>query len=613
MATSPRIVGAHRPDTHSLATILASPRFAGLSGEALALAIHDWLTDPGDGMWHFWPVDEHRGLPRLRRFTSDPIKLLNVYGWAICAQAACILHGLYTAAGLEARMFTVPGHVLCEVRYDDAWHVLDADMWTWFRNQRGAIAGAAELARDPQRLILDNRDRSQPCNVPDRSLTAYAEMYAGAKPVGDACQPVFPHWSVRSHSMDLFLRPGEALRRSTAAEGCFPCPEAWLAQIADGHAEWRGQPRERHAPERSYANGSWRYAPILTADHDDVAVGCWQRDGITQTASGIVGPGTIGFRLQSPYLITARPEIGPDAVRYRDGARLWLRSRGAVRVALELDDRRLVLDTGAADGERTIDLTEPLTGRYEGLLVFELTADAVLEAFAFEAPILCAPLALPKLEAGCNHLELRRGDGHGKRTVPQVTVVDMRPDADPSAAWAAADNARVEPWVEGWQRIAPTDPAQPVTVTWRFDAPTGKPVAWFHALTSIAEGPPDAARGRASLAWSIDGETWHELRAIDIPNSPLGWDTSLEGDVVLPQPATAIHLRVTSATAITGLEYAAHLALGQPETELEVEHRWWEGGEERTLIVRDPERYALTCAAAPTRHELTIRGLNRPR
>ena len=106
---SPRVVGTQRPDFHCLESFLQSPQFAGKRGEALVLAIYDYLTSPTDGTYHFWPSDETAGNPRIRRSVSDPIKLLNAYGWTICGQAAHLLYGIYRAAGLEPRHFGVPG------------------------------------------------------------------------------------------------------------------------------------------------------------------------------------------------------------------------------------------------------------------------------------------------------------------------------------------------------------------------------------------------------------------------------------------------------------------------------------------------------------------------
>jgi len=240
---SPRLVGHLRPDFYSLETILASPQFAGKSGEELVLAIYDYFTSTVDGTYHFWPAGETEGQPRLRRAVFDPVKLLNAYGWAICGQTARTLFGLYRAAGLPARHIGLPGHSLCEVYYDGRWHILDVDMWTWFRTPAGHIASAYELARSPRELIVENTDKSDPCNLPDRSLEDYAEMYAKTQTVDDRVRNVGPPWAIRAHTMDFHLRPGEMLIRSQENHGRCHVPQEWKAHMDKWRREWHGCPR----------------------------------------------------------------------------------------------------------------------------------------------------------------------------------------------------------------------------------------------------------------------------------------------------------------------------------------------------------------------------------
>ncbi|GAH86208.1 unnamed protein product, partial [marine sediment metagenome] len=137
----PRVVGPRRPDYHCLESIVTSPQFAAKAGEELALAIYNHFTSRADGTYHFWPSGETEGNPRVRRSVYDPVKLLNAYGWAICGQCAQVLYGLYRAGGLKPGLIGLPGHSLCEVFYDGRWHILDVDMWTWFRAAEGHVAG----------------------------------------------------------------------------------------------------------------------------------------------------------------------------------------------------------------------------------------------------------------------------------------------------------------------------------------------------------------------------------------------------------------------------------------------------------------------------------------
>ena len=152
--SSPRIVGTNRADFFDIHTFLQFKEFKGKSGEELVLAIYDYLTDTIDGSYHYWPMDDLVETPEIRGYSTDPIKILNTFGWAVCGQMAAILYAIYTAAGLPARVYSIPGHTLCEVFYDNSWHHLDVDMWTWFKNDAGHIASAYELSQDTNRLCL---------------------------------------------------------------------------------------------------------------------------------------------------------------------------------------------------------------------------------------------------------------------------------------------------------------------------------------------------------------------------------------------------------------------------------------------------------------------------
>ncbi len=612
MAFSPRVVCKHRPDYHSLKHILNSPQFAGKKDEELVLALYDFFTSTEDGTWHFWPVDELQGQPRIRRFTSDPVKLLSNYGWHICGQSAIIMYGLYTTAGFKARQYGAPGHLLCEVYYDDAWHILDVDMWTWFRNDKGAIASAYELANDAHRLIVENTNKSNPCNLPDRSLESYAEMYSKAETDDGNIGNVFPHWSVKSHQLDFYLRPGESVQRSEEYSEYFIFPDEWVGLTKDTAKEWHGHPIERFDPFRKNAGGHWTYAPQLSKAFKDVELGYWSKDGVEQIDSGITGNGHISFRIQSPYIFCAKPSIETGAVVYSDGAQLKVDTSGPVQVKLMLEGKSV--DLGTVEGSAELDLTEHMTSRYEGIIVFNLDADAVLKSFAFTSPIMNAPKSLPKLCVGTNVMRVNGGDDYQQQTVPFKEIVDFSPTANPTELWQSAKNVVIKEWAGGWKLLEPKISGEKVEAIYHFNAPEGKQFAWFHALCSVKEGPFGEAKKQASLEWSIDGSNWQSLVQSDINNSKLGWDMSLENDCVLGQNTSDVYLRVVSETGITGVEFYGHIDCSAvASTPIRIEHQWHEGDKACATSIENMESYEVVCGAEPSRHVLTLTGLSQPR
>jgi len=610
---SPRVVGTHRPDFHCLDSVAASPQFAGKRGEQLVLAIYDHFTSTVDGTYHFWPSSETEGNPRVRRSVYDPVKLLNAYGWAICGQCAHTLYGLYTAAGLRARPFGVPGHSLCEVYYDGGWHVLDVDMWTWFRTPAGHIASPAALATNPEALILDNADRSDPCDLPDRKLADYAAMYAQTKVVDGHVKGIGPPWHIRAHAMDFHLRPGETLIRSQDHQGRFHMPQAWVANMDKWRREWKGSPRERYEPFRSFGNGRWIYEPALTADSGDFEAGVWAPSDLARDEAGLVGTGSCTWRIYSPYPFCGIPTVRGDRVTHADG--VWLTLAGAGQVRAEVTDPEgewvEVCSTGAGQDRFDLrtDITGLLTSRYGCLIRVTLGEAAALTRFRFDGYLMTAPLSVPRLTAGENPMEARCGDKHGLGTVPWSHHVDFRAGADLPAQWVSADNARVTPYVDGWQRIAPAEDG-PVRVVFRLDAPPARTdgFAWAYAHAGLNEGDPDRPAGMAALEFSADGRTWQDLSRGEISNTAAQYDTSIDGEAVFDARLTSVYFRITSDTAISSAEFHGHLAGSEAaQGPLRIVHRWREGEAEKSFQApAGATRYVVTCGQGPVGHTIEM-------
>ncbi|MEI8243260.1 MAG: hypothetical protein WCI17_08345 [bacterium] len=603
---SPRIVGERRADVSGLENLLASPPFAGRQGESLALALYDYLTSPVDGVWHGWPPNERAGEPVGWGDVSDPVKTLNVYGWAICGQSAELLHGLYRAAGLPARIRGLPGHNVCEVFYDGRWHLLDADMRSWFRAPDGHIVDVDELTQNARALIVENTNKSNPCNLPDRSLDDYAKMYEQARKEGAS---IFPHWATRAHTMDFMLRPGETLIRSQVHEGRFHLPKTWreLLRGSAGH-EWQGLPRERFAPFRTIGNGRWTYAPDLTDRSRDFELGVWHREGLAQDARGLRGPGTAIFRIQSPYPFCGLPDATHPDVPPSNGVWLSLSGKGAVSAEVTDSEGRYVT-VAATNGTFALkpDVTPLLDARYGALIRLTLAAGSQLETFALDGFLMTAPLSLPRLAEGRNRMELRSGDKFGKHTVPWTVPVDFRSEAALRQTLVRLEAGALQAWKRDRLRIAPAA-AGPAQAIFRFDAPESGRFAWAYAIATVPEGPTNTPPRQAEMALSMDGVSWTNVARVAIPATPLQWDASLDGEIVPSAAAPALWLRVTSDTGIIALEFAGHLEAPPSTGDLRITHRWTEDGVPREFTAPPGQAgYEIMCGRNPQAHTIEMR------
>lgn len=606
---SPRVVGRFRPDFHSLEAMLASPQFAGKEGEDFVLAVYNYLSSPVDGTYHFWPSSESMGQPRFRRANVDQIKIINNYGWAICGQMSHMLLAIWTAAGFKARSYGLPGHALCEVFYDNRWHHVDVDMWTWFRTPAGHIASAFELSQNAKALILDNKNKSSPCNLPDRDLEGYAEMCSRAD-VGDSdINTVRPDWCDRSHNMDFQLRPGETIIRTQENQGRFILPGDWLGYLEKFVKEWHGVPRERYGLLRTFGNGRWIYEPNLSNKYADFAAGVWEQKGIQQTEEGLAGLGHATFRIQSPHPFAGVPDWSMGRVTTSNG--VWLRVEGQGDVRVEMTDPEGVWQTVFTDSgafNKQFDVTSMMNARYDCLIRLRLGEKALLNRFRFEGFFTVAPISIPRLAQGDNPMELRTGDKHGLHTVPWRETIDFREKADLAAQWTEASNAKSVPFVKGWQAVGPLDASRPVQVVYRFAAPVGRKFGWAYFLTAHKERLADQPQGRAFTEWSLDGQDWMPLAERMISNTSANWDCSLDAELLLPDGADQVYLRITSDTAIGNVEFTGHLLIKDtPAADLVITHAWKESGTvHRFQAPASATTYSVTCGENPFAHAITM-------
>ncbi len=127
------------PDVSSLEAWQQAFIKFGMSDEEKALAI-----------WRSVVMFRHQDSPPMEFLEGDgcvhdPIKMFNVYGYNMCCCAASNIAALARFVGLPARIWTIRAHVVPEVYWNDAWHMLDASLINYFRKPDGQIASVDEI------------------------------------------------------------------------------------------------------------------------------------------------------------------------------------------------------------------------------------------------------------------------------------------------------------------------------------------------------------------------------------------------------------------------------------------------------------------------------------
>jgi len=74
---------------------------------------------------------------------------LNSFGWGFCANVSAVFRQIAEAAGYEARIWELTGHVVPEIRIGTEWHMYDPDLAVYYHKPDGTVASVEELAANP--------------------------------------------------------------------------------------------------------------------------------------------------------------------------------------------------------------------------------------------------------------------------------------------------------------------------------------------------------------------------------------------------------------------------------------------------------------------------------
>lgn len=121
--------------------------------------------------------------------TRIPWRLLRGYGFGCCDQEAYTLAWLWHLSGFQSRVITLPGHIVAEIYYGNAWHMYDSNHRVYYTNSDGSVASVAQVVADPTLVITGaGSDGLDPVGA----TIAYMEnLYGHADPTYTT-----PNWSL---------------------------------------------------------------------------------------------------------------------------------------------------------------------------------------------------------------------------------------------------------------------------------------------------------------------------------------------------------------------------------------------------------------------------------
>lgn len=610
VAYAPRVLAPGVADAYSLRTFGEFDRWRELAGDARASEIYRYLADTRTGLFHMNVVAE--GDDGLSEFVQvrDPVKIINVYGYAYCGILGPVMAGVCEGVGLgPARTIALPAwnHVAAEAFYGDRWHYLDLDVRAVFRRPDGRLASLAEARADASLW----RERG-PLFFPNDSLDATRAIYERTDVQN------YHGFQQAGHTMDFVLRPGERFTRWWQPQGGRwhhlrqYDEEDWLGRLLETPP--RGpKPNHRHFSVHNHGNGLFVYEPQLSAQSQDFRHGVYQYRNVKPGPEGLVlardGSGEAIFEVRSPYVIV--PQVGRlDTTQDdREAALLTLRGRH-VTVELSVDSgltwTALPWDLSRDTEEGTVDLTPWVGGRYGYLLKVTLQGradEAGLRRLRISTWVQVAPASLPALKPGRNAMKFVTGDHYGLPT----RVVETRT--------RASDPEQLLKYL-----VAPPQDYDPQrktarirgTITARVSAPPGTAIAWFTATAQFATHQQESARDTKNrIAYSVnEGQEFYTIYESNVPTYTNHWHYNAAQEVRLDTPADTIHVRFTGDPALNNFAVYAHCLSLRPHLPppVTVTHVWKENDviRQAQLILQQPGDYEVTVDGDPINESVEL-------
>lgn len=115
-----------------------------------------------DSVIHEYPLSQEQWI-------YDPLVTLNSLGWGLCSNVASLYARIARAAGYEARVWGLGGHVVPEIRVGDDWQMFDPDLGVFYYDRQGRVASVEALGSDPSLITVPE--------APIHSLASYPEPY----------------------------------------------------------------------------------------------------------------------------------------------------------------------------------------------------------------------------------------------------------------------------------------------------------------------------------------------------------------------------------------------------------------------------------------------------
>jgi len=600
-----RLTSEHTADVTDLKRFRQFHQWKDKTGNDLSIAVWQYLCGYETGLYHFNEILEGRDTFDEYATVRDPLKILNVYNMAYCGIFGPVADGIFQGIGFEqGRSFGVElwNHCATELWYDQAWHYFDLDVRGILVEADGIVASLDE-ARQNRSLWTNPPIKIEPFFPKDEDKNKVFEIYRDSK------IHYYYRWFEGSHTMDFYLRQGESFTRFWKPQG-----GRWNHLPRYNQTKWikdliltepvGPKPNHRNFTRWNHGNGLFRYAPDLSEKSTDFKDGIYTADNLVPGKEGLhlkqAGKAHVVFEVFTPYIIAAKINDMEDFSDDSEASVVTMESFLPVDAAVSLDNGITWAAAGKFEpgAKVNLDLTNKVKNTYGYLLKLSTTGKesaAAIRYITIDTWVQVAPISLPRLKQGKNHLQYKLGDRYGLLTIPMLVNTNT---ADP------ADLRK--------HLIAMPEDYEPERHTCRIKgdailrlaAPAGMKIAWFSTgATFRTYQGQQAGKTDNRIAYSVGRPAnFKEIYKSSVPTWTNHWRYNRDTDIVLDKPAEQVYVKFTGNPGLNIIRACLHLLPKQtPKTNLHIVHGFRINGQlqTKTIDLDRPDDYTVECENRP--------------
>jgi hypothetical protein len=575
------------------------------TGNDLAVEVWKYLCDYETGLYHFNEILEGPDPFDEYATVRDPLKILNVYNMAYCGIFGPVLDGIFQGIGFEqGRSFGVESwsHCATELWYNQSWHYFDLDVRGILVDVGGIVASLDEARRN-RSLWTNPPIRIEPFFPNDQDKNKVFEIYR------DSRIHYYYRWFEANHTMDFYLRQGESFTRYWTPQG-----GRWNHLPRYNQTKWikdliqtepvGAKPNHRLFTRWNHGNGLFHYAPDLSEASTDFADGVYAVDNLAAGKEGLhlkqAGEGRVIFEVFTPYIIVAKINKLEDLSDDVEASVVTIESLLPVDASVSLDNGITWETAGKIERDRKVnlDLTQKVKGTYGYLLKLSVSgkeSSPAIKSITIDTWVQVAPISLPRLKKGKNHLRYELGDRYGLLTIPMLV--------NPNTADPTDLQKHLIAMPEDYDPQQHTCRIKGDAIL-RLAAPAGTKIAWFTAgATFRTYQQEQAGKTDNRIAYSVgQPENFKEIYKSSVPTWTNHWRYNWDTDVMLDKPAEQVYVKFTGDPGLNIIRACLHLLPNQaPKTGLRVTHGYSINGQlqTKTIDLDKPRDYTIECDSEP--------------